>query len=98
MPELDGIEATPRIAAADDLVQVKIVILTTFETEDLIVDALQAGASAYLGKDVEPAALLDAIRKVVIGDTLLSPFATRALISRVLAQPGARPLKGWRHA
>lgn len=93
MPELDGIEATRRIAAADDLVQVKIVMLTTFETEDLIVEALQAGACGYLGKDVEPAALLNAIRKVVAGDTLLSPFATRALISRVLAQPGARPLK-----
>ena len=51
----------------------KIVILTTFETEDLIVEALRAGASAYLGKDVEPAALLDAVRKVIIGDTLLSP-------------------------
>jgi DNA-binding NarL/FixJ family response regulator len=89
MPELDGIEATRRITAADDLAQVKIVILTTFEAEDLIVEALRAGASAYLGKDVEPAALLDAIRKVAIGDTLLSPFATRALISRVLAHPGA---------
>jgi DNA-binding NarL/FixJ family response regulator len=93
MPELDGIEASRRITAADDLAQVKIVILTTFETEDLIVEALRAGASAYLGKDVEPVALLDAIRKVVIGDTLLSPFATRALISRVLAQPGAGPLR-----
>jgi len=92
MPELDGIEATRRITADDDLAQVKIVILTTFETEDLIVEALRAGASAYLGKDVEPAALLDAIRKVVIGDTLLSPFATRALISRVLAQPGTAVL------
>jgi DNA-binding NarL/FixJ family response regulator len=89
MPELDGIEATRRIMASDDLAQVKIVILTTFETEDLIVEALRAGASAYLGKDVEPAVLLDAIRKVVVGDTLLSPSATRALISRVLAQPGA---------
>jgi DNA-binding NarL/FixJ family response regulator len=93
MPELDGIEATRRITTADDLAQVKIVILTTFETEDLIVEALRAGASAYLGKDVQPAALLDAIRKVVVGDALLSPFATRALISRVLAQPGTRPLK-----
>ncbi len=91
MPELDGIEATRRITAADDLAQVKILILTTFETEDLIVDALRAGASAYLGKDVEPAALLDAIRKVVTGDTLLSPVATRALISRVVAQPRAGP-------
>jgi DNA-binding NarL/FixJ family response regulator len=93
MPELDGIEATRRITAADDLAQVKIVILTTFETEDLIVEALRAGASGYLGKDVEPAALLDAIRKVVIGDTLLSPSATRALISRVLTQPETAPLK-----
>lgn len=92
MPELDGIEATRRITAADDLAQVKILILTTFETEDLIVEAFRAGASAYLGKDVEPAALLDAIRKVVTGDTLLSPIATRALISRALAQPGAAPL------
>jgi DNA-binding NarL/FixJ family response regulator len=89
MPELDGLEATRRIMASDDLAQVKIVILTTFETEDLIVEALRAGASGYLGKDVEPAVLLDAIRKVVVGDTLLSPSATRALISRVLAQPGA---------
>jgi DNA-binding NarL/FixJ family response regulator len=93
MPELDGIEATRRITAADDLAQVKIVILTTFETEDLIVEALRAGASGYLGKDVEPVALLDAIRKVVIGDTLLSPSATRALISRVLTQPETAPLK-----
>jgi DNA-binding NarL/FixJ family response regulator len=91
MPELDGIEATRRITVADDLAQVKILILTTFETEDLIVEPFRAGASGYLGKDVEPAGLLDAIRKVVIGDTLLSPLATRALISRVLAQPEAGP-------
>jgi DNA-binding NarL/FixJ family response regulator len=94
MPDLDGIEATRRITADTDLAQVKIVILTTFETEDLIVDALRAGASAYLGKDVEPATLLNAIRKVVIGDTLLSPSATRALVSRVLAQPGTRVSHG----
>jgi DNA-binding NarL/FixJ family response regulator len=90
MPELDGIEATRAITAAENLTRVKIVILTTFETEELIVEALRAGASAYLGKDVEPAALLDAVRKVIVGDTLLSPFATRALISRVLSQPQAR--------
>ena len=87
MPELDGIEATRRITGTPGLAQVKIVILTTFETEDLIVDALRAGASAYLGKDVDPATLLDAIRKVVVGDTLLT-LATRALISRVLTQSG----------
>jgi DNA-binding NarL/FixJ family response regulator len=89
MPEMDGIEATRRITATDYPAQIRIVILTTFETETLIVEALRAGASAYLGKDVEPAALLDAIRKVVVGDSLLSPIATRALISRVLAQPQA---------
>src|ERR1700722_10578263 len=94
MPDLDGIEATRRITADKDLAQVKVVILTTFEAEDLIVDALRAGASAYLGKDVEPATLLNAIRKVVIGDTLLSPSATRALVSRVLAQPGSRVSHG----
>ena len=74
MPELDGIEATRRITRPADLAQVKIVILTTFETEDLIVEALRAGASAYLGKDVEPAALLDAIRKVVSRRHLAVPL------------------------
>lgn len=91
MPEVDGIQATQEITAADVLRDVKIIMLTTFETEELIVDALRAGASAYLGKGVEPAALLDAIRTVAAGDSLLSPAATRALISRVLAQPGIAP-------
>jgi DNA-binding NarL/FixJ family response regulator len=63
-------------------------MLTTFETDELIVDALRAGASGYLGKGVEPQTLLDAIRSVAAGDSLLSPAATRAMISRVLAQPG----------
>jgi len=91
MPGVDGIQATQEITAADDLRDVKIIMLTTFETEQLIVDALRAGASAYLGKGVEPAALLDAIRTVATGDSLLSPAATRALISRVLAQPRIAP-------
>jgi DNA-binding NarL/FixJ family response regulator len=89
MPELDGIEATRGITAASDLIDAKILILTTFETEDLVVEGLRAGASGFLGKDVEPAVLIDAIRRVVIGDTLLSPVATRAVISRVLGQPGS---------
>ena len=88
MPEVDGIQATCEITAADDLRDVKIIILTTFETDELIVDALRAGASGYLGKGVEPQILLDAIRSVAAGDSLLSPAATRALIARVLAQPG----------
>jgi DNA-binding NarL/FixJ family response regulator len=87
MPEVDGIQATHDITAADDLHDVKIIMLTTFETDELIVDALRAGASGYLGKGVEPEVLLDAIRNVAAGDSLLSPAATRALIARVLAQP-----------
>jgi len=87
MPEVDGIQATHDITAADDLRDVKIIMLTTFETDELIVDALRAGASGYLGKGVEPEILLDAIRSVAAGDSLLSPTATRALIARVLAQP-----------
>ena len=94
MPGLDGIEATRAITADPGLRNVKIIILTTFETEDLVLDALRAGASGYLGKGIEPGALLDAIRTVVAGEALLSPAATRALISTVLAQPSvghARP-------
>ncbi len=87
MPGVDGIQATQAIAAAADLRNVKIIMLTTFETGDLIVDALRAGASGYLGKGVEPQTLLDAIRSVAAGDSLLSPTATRSLIARVLAQP-----------
>jgi DNA-binding NarL/FixJ family response regulator len=85
MPEVDGIQATRDITAAGDLRDVKIIMLTTFETDELIVDALRAGASGYLGKGVEPQTLLDAIRSVAAGDSLLSPTATRSLIARVLA-------------
>lgn len=91
MPEVDGIQATHDITADDDLRDVKIIMLTTFETEDLIVDALRAGASGYLGKGVEPQHLLDAIRSVAAGESLLSPTATRALIARVVAQPRVAP-------
>jgi DNA-binding NarL/FixJ family response regulator len=91
MPGLDGIAATRQITTNPELGQVKVLILTTFETEDLIVEALRCGASGYLGKGVEPGALLDAIRIVASGESLLSPTATRALISRVLQQPSASP-------
>jgi DNA-binding NarL/FixJ family response regulator len=78
MPEVDGIEATRRIADA------KVLILTTFEVEEHVVEALRAGASGFLGKGVEPPQLLDAIRVVAAGDALLSPAATKGLISRFL--------------
>jgi len=91
MPDMDGIEATRLITADESLAGVRILILTTFETDDLVVAALRAGASGYLGKGVEPATLLAAIRTVAAGESLLSPAATTALIQRFLEQPAARP-------
>ncbi|MDX3584748.1 response regulator transcription factor [Streptomyces europaeiscabiei] len=87
MPELDGIEATRLIAQDEDLAGVKVLVLTTFEEDDLVVEALRAGAGGFLGKGVEPAQLLDAVRLVASGEALLSPAATRGLIARVLTQP-----------
>ncbi|WP_159795195.1 response regulator [Puerhibacterium puerhi] len=94
MPDMDGIEATRRISADPVLADAKVLILTTFETDDLVVGALRAGASGFLGKGVAPEALLDAIRTVASGERLLSPTATRALIERVLTQPLARTVPG----
>lgn len=91
MPDLDGIEATRRITEDDDLAGVRVVILTTFETDDLVVDAIRAGASGFLGKGVDPEELLDAIRVVAAGDAMLSPRATRGLLDR-LARADRLPL------
>ncbi|MBT8226900.1 MAG: response regulator transcription factor [Dactylosporangium sp.] len=87
MPDMDGIEATGRITADEALAGVKVLVLTTFETDELVVAALRAGASGYLGKGVDPASLLQAIHTVAAGESLLSPAATTALIGRFLAQP-----------
>ncbi|GAA3909544.1 response regulator [Actinoplanes auranticolor] len=87
MPDMDGIEATRLIAAADDLAGVRVLVLTTFENDDNVVLALRAGASGFLGKHVDPADLLHAIRVVAAGEALLSPAATRGLVSRFLSQP-----------
>lgn len=82
MPDMDGIAATRLITADDDLAGVRVIMLTTFEIDDLVVQAIRAGASGFLGKGVEPSELLDAIRVVADGDALLSPRATRALIAQ----------------
>jgi DNA-binding NarL/FixJ family response regulator len=87
MPDLDGLEATRAISADEDLAGVRVLILTTFEVDDYVLAALRAGASGFLGKGVEPDELLAAIRTVAAGDALLSPRATRSLITRFLAQP-----------
>jgi DNA-binding NarL/FixJ family response regulator len=89
MPGTDGLSATEQITGAPDLADVRVIVLTTFEADDVIVSALRAGASGFLGKSVEPEELLDAIRIVARGDSLLSPAATRSLIARFLAAPAA---------
>ncbi|MCQ9185285.1 response regulator transcription factor [Streptomyces sp. IBSBF 2953] len=93
MPDLDGIEATRLIAADEDLAGVKVLVLTTYDTDEHIVDALRAGASGFLVKDIRPAELLDAIRTVAAGDSLLSPGPTSRLIARFLRAPGT-PMSG----
>jgi DNA-binding NarL/FixJ family response regulator len=84
MPELDGLAATRQITADENLAGVKILILTTFEVDEYVFEALRAGASGFLGKGARPAVLIEAIRTVARGDALLSPAATRGLISRFL--------------
>ncbi len=82
MPGLDGLAATRAICADDDLAGVRVIVLTTFELDEYVVQAVQAGASGFLGKGVGPTELLDAIRLVAAGDALLSPKATGALLAR----------------
>ncbi|MER6502265.1 response regulator transcription factor [Streptomyces sp. NPDC001455] len=91
MPEMDGLEATRLISESDDLTEVKVLILTTFEDDEHVAEALRAGASGFLGKGARPEELLDAVRTIAAGEALLSPSATRALIGRFLAQPDPCP-------
>jgi DNA-binding NarL/FixJ family response regulator len=81
MPGTDGLTATSQIAAAGDLDAVKVVILTTFETDEYVYQALRAGASGFLVKDAEPEELIRAVRVAHRGEALLSPSVTRRLIA-----------------
>ncbi|MFI9752456.1 response regulator [Streptomyces collinus] len=85
MPGTDGLAATRMISADPDLSDVRVVILTTFEVDDYVVQSLRAGASGFLGKGSEPEELLNAIRIAAGGQALLSPAATTGLIARFLA-------------
>ena len=87
MPGLDGLAATRLICADEQLAGVRVLILTTFEFDEYVAEALRAGASGFLGKGMRPEELLAAVRTVAAGDSLLSPTATRSLITRFLAQP-----------
>ncbi len=87
MPVLDGLEATREIAGDDQLAGVKVLIVTTFESDEYVFEALRAGASGFLLKDVEPIELLQAVRVIAAGEALLSPSVTRRLISEFVAAP-----------
>ncbi|KAF4406461.1 MULTISPECIES: response regulator transcription factor [Streptomyces] len=89
MPGTDGLAATRTIGADPALAGVRVLILTTFEVDTYVVEALRAGASGFLGKGAEPDELLAAIRTVASGESLLSPVATTGLISAFLAQSPA---------
>jgi DNA-binding NarL/FixJ family response regulator len=91
MPGTDGLAATARIAAADALNGVKVVILTTFETDEYVYQALRAGASGFLVKDAEPEELIRAVRVVHKGEALLSPSVTRRLIASLATRAPAVP-------
>ena len=91
MPGMDGLSATELITSDPDLQDVRVLVLTTFEADEYVVAALRAGASGFLGKGVDPAELIAAIRVVASGESLLSPRATSALIGRFLSRPSDGP-------
>ena len=90
MPVLDGIEATRRIAEELGDNGPRVIVLTTFGTDEYVYEALRAGASGFLLKDAGPARLLDAIRVVARGDALLDPAVTRRLIAQFAQRPDVR--------
>lgn len=85
MPDMDGLAATRLITEDETLAAVRVLVLTTFEIDEYVFAALRAGASGFLGKGVEAEDLQDAIRVIARGDALLSPAATRGLITRFLS-------------
>jgi len=91
MPGTDGLAATRQLAADRDLDHMKVVILTTFETDEYVYQALRAGASGFLVKDAEPEELIRAVRVVHQGEALLSPSVTRRLIASLATRPRTLP-------
>ena len=91
MPGLDGLRATHQIVGDERLANVRVVILTTFELDEYVFEALQAGASGFLVKHTEPGELVRAVRVVASGDALLSPGITRRLISEFAVRAKVPP-------
>jgi DNA-binding NarL/FixJ family response regulator len=92
MPEMDGIEATRRITSDPKLGHTRVLVLTTFELDEYVFGALDAGASGFLLKGGEPADLVQAIRVVAGGDSLLAPSVTRRLIETYVSRPQRQPI------
>lgn len=88
MPRIDGIEATRRIVADPDLSGVRVVVLTTYELDEHVFDALRAGASGFLTKDVDPDELRSAVRTVAAGNALPTPSVTRRVVDAFAASRG----------
>ncbi|MBB2947733.1 DNA-binding NarL/FixJ family response regulator [Actinoplanes lutulentus] len=92
MPGIDGLGATRAICADATLAGVKVVILTTFESDEYVYGAIRAGASGFLLKDIEPVELIHAVRVVARGDALLAPSVTRRLIAEVASRVTPPPV------
>ncbi|RJQ90650.1 response regulator [Amycolatopsis panacis] len=90
MPGTDGLEATRRITGHPELSEVKVLVLTTFDVDEYVYEALRAGASGFLLKDTEPVELLRALRVVADGEALLAPTITRRLITEFVGRPEHR--------
>ena len=91
MPVMDGLAATRQIVADAELSGVRVIVLTTFDLDEYVFEALRVGASGFLLKDIDPDDLRQAVRVVAAGDALLSPRVTRRLITRFVAQAAAQP-------
>jgi len=93
MPVLDGLGLLSEVAGDSSLADIRVVVLTTFELDEYVFEALRSGASGFLLKDAEPALLLEAIRVVAGGGSLLAPSVTRRVIEEFSAGRGGRPAR-----
>ena len=93
MPVMDGLEATRRMVTDPELEAVRILVLTTFEMDEYVFESLRSGASGFIAKDAEPVELVRAVRVIAEGASLLSPNATRSLITQFASQPVRRTVQ-----
>lgn len=94
MPGMDGLETLRRLMADSDLADTKVIVVTTFEIDQYVFEALQAGANGFILKDSAPDELVRAVRAVAAGDALLSPSVTRRVVSMFARQVAAGPVEG----